>query len=147
MVFKNYCKDFLKKKSASRETVCMVGFPNSNSFYYGNNALVKKLFQSNFSNSIFTSYTEGYQSNDSNSNFNWPHHNQCNTWKYHARPNHKRKYIWLFSYSFHFSSCNKNKNYKKTKKTKRDFSNKNIQNFQFLLEINKMGPNFALKYT
>ena len=147
MVFKNYCKDFLKKKSASRETVCMVGFPNSNSFYYGNNALVKKLFQSNFSNSIFTSHTEGYQSNESNSNFNWPHHNQCNTWKYHARPNHKRKYIWLFSYSFHFSSCNKNKNYEKTKKTKRDFSNKNIQNFQFLLEINKMGPNFALKYT
>ena len=36
---------------------------------------------------------------------------------------------------------------KKQKKTKRDFSNKNIQNFQFLLEINKMGPNFALKYT
>ena len=32
------------------------------------------------------------------------------------------------------NSCNKNKNYEKTKITKRDFSNENIQNFQFLLE-------------
>ena len=32
------------------------------------------------------------------------------------------------------NSCNKNKNYKKPKITKRDFRNKNIQNFQFLLE-------------
>ena len=32
------------------------------------------------------------------------------------------------------TSSNKNKNYKKTKITKRDFSNENIQNFQFLLE-------------
>ena len=31
------------------------------------------------------------------------------------------------------NSCNKNKNYEKTKITKRDFSNENIQNFQFLL--------------
>ena len=36
---------------------------------------------------------------------------------------------------------------KKQKKLSEIFSNKNIQNFQFLLEINKMGPNFALKYT
>ena len=32
------------------------------------------------------------------------------------------------------TSSSKNKNYKKTKITKRDFSNENIQNFQFLLE-------------
>ena len=32
------------------------------------------------------------------------------------------------------NSYNKNKNYEKTKITKRDFSNENIQNFQFLLE-------------
>ena len=32
------------------------------------------------------------------------------------------------------NSYNKNKNYEKTKVTKRDFSNENIQNFQFLLE-------------
>ena len=32
------------------------------------------------------------------------------------------------------NSCNKNKNYEKTKITKRDFSDENIQNFQFLLE-------------
>ena len=31
-------------------------------------------------------------------------------------------------------SCNKNKNCEKTKITKQDFSNENIQNFQFLLE-------------
>ena len=32
------------------------------------------------------------------------------------------------------NSCNKNKKYEKTEITKRDFSNENIQNFQFLLE-------------
>ena len=32
---------------------------------------------------------------------------------------------------------NKNKNYEKAKTTKRDFSNENIQNFQFLLEYIK----------
>ena len=32
------------------------------------------------------------------------------------------------------NSSNKNKNYEKTKITKRDFSNENFQNFQFLLK-------------
>ena len=32
------------------------------------------------------------------------------------------------------NSCYKNKKYKKTKITKRDFSNENTQNFQFLIE-------------
>ena len=51
-VFKNYCKDFLKKKSGSSKTVFMVGDLNINSFDYGNNALVKRflnlMFQSGF---------------------------------------------------------------------------------------------------
>ena len=32
------------------------------------------------------------------------------------------------------NSCNKNKNYEKTKITKQDFNDENIQNFQFFLE-------------
>ena len=43
-VFKNYCKDFLKKKSASSKIVLMVGDLNINSFDYDNNELVKKIF-------------------------------------------------------------------------------------------------------
>ena len=43
------------------------------------------------------------------------------------------------------NSCNRNKNYEKTKITKRDFSNENIQNFQFLLKKYKMRPTFAFK--
>ena len=42
--FKNYCKDLLKKKSASSKTVFMVGDLNINSFDYDNNALVKNFF-------------------------------------------------------------------------------------------------------
>ena len=42
--FKNYCKDLLKKKSASSKTVFMVGDLNINSFNYDNNALVKNFF-------------------------------------------------------------------------------------------------------
>ena len=43
-MFKNYCKDFLRKKSASSKTVFMVGDLNINSFDYDNNALVKNFF-------------------------------------------------------------------------------------------------------
>ena len=49
-VFKNYCKDFLKKKTASSKTVFRVGGLNINFFNYDNNALVK-----NFFNLIFQS--------------------------------------------------------------------------------------------
>ena len=37
-VFKNYCKVFLKRKSASSKTVFMVGDLNINSFDYNNNS-------------------------------------------------------------------------------------------------------------
>ena len=43
-MFKNYCKDFLKKKSGSSKTVFMAGDLNINPFDYDNNALVKKFF-------------------------------------------------------------------------------------------------------
>ena len=43
-VFKNYCKDFLKKKSISNKTVFMVGDLNINSFDYDNSALVEHFF-------------------------------------------------------------------------------------------------------
>ena len=43
-VFKNYCKDFLKEKSASSTKIFMVGDLNINSFDYDNNELVKKIF-------------------------------------------------------------------------------------------------------
>ena len=43
-MFKNYCKDFLKKKRGSSKTVFMVGDLNGNSLDYGNNALVKNVF-------------------------------------------------------------------------------------------------------
>ena len=53
-VFENYCKDFIKKKSASSKTVRMVGFLNSNSFDYDNNALVKKFFSLIYQSEFFT---------------------------------------------------------------------------------------------
>ena len=43
-VFKNYCKDFLKKKSTSSKTVFMVGNLNINSFDFDNNDLVKDFY-------------------------------------------------------------------------------------------------------
>ena len=49
-LFKNYCKDFLKKKSGGSKTVFMVGNLNINFFDYDNNALIQ-----NFFNLIFQS--------------------------------------------------------------------------------------------
>ena len=66
-VFKNYCKDFLKRKSGSSKTVFMVGDLNINSFDYDNSALGKCFFQSDFSKWIFA---QGYQSNENNSSCN-----------------------------------------------------------------------------
>ena len=43
-VFKNYCKDFLEKKSTSSKTVFMVGNLNINSFDFDNNDLVKDFY-------------------------------------------------------------------------------------------------------
>ena len=43
------------------------------------------------------------------------------------------------------NSCRRNKNYEKTKITKPDFSNENIQNFQFLLEKIKWNQIFFLQ--
>ena len=53
-VFKNYCKDFLKKKSGSSKTVFMVGDLNINSFYYDNSTLVKKIFNLIFQRGFLT---------------------------------------------------------------------------------------------
>ena len=129
-MFKNYGKDFLKKKSGSSETVFMVGDLNINSFYYDNNALVKKIFNLIFQRGFVTLIQGATFCCDCN----WPHHKRCNTWKYHALRNHKSKHIWSFPYICYYNSCHKNKKYEKTKLTKRDFSNESIQNFQFLLE-------------
>ena len=67
-VFKNYCKDFLKKKSGSSKTVFMVLDLNINSFGCDSNALVKIFFNLIFQSGFFSSYTEGYHSNENNNN-------------------------------------------------------------------------------
>ena len=137
-VFKNYCKDFLKKKSASSKKVFMVGDLNINSFDYDNNELVKKLFNLTFQSGFLpliqratrvtrtTATAIGHIITDA------------------ILESIMHCGIIKANISDHFpiftileNSCNKNKNYEKTKITKRDFSNENIQNPQFLLENTK----------
>ena len=137
-VFKNYCKDFFKKKRASSKTVFMVRDLNSNSFDYDNNALVKNFFKLIFQSGFL------------------PHIKRATTVTRttataiddiitDAVPKSTmHSGIIKANISDHFpifaileNSSNKNKNYEKTKITQRDFSNENIQNFQFLLENTK----------
>ena len=129
--FKNYCKVFLKRKSASSKTVFMVGDLNINSFDYDNNILVK-----NFFNLIFQS---GLQRATRVTRTTATAIDHIITDAILESTMHSG--IIKANISDHFpifaileNSCNKNKNYEKTKRTKRDFSNENIQNFQFLLE-------------
>ena len=134
-LFKNYCKDFLKKKSASSKTVFMVGDLNINSFDYDNNALVK-----NFFNLIFQSgFLPLIQRATRVTRTTATAIDHIITDAILESTMHSG--IIKANISDHFpifaileNSCNKNKNYEKTKITKRDFSNENIQNFQFLLE-------------
>ena len=134
-VFKNYCKDFLKKKRGSSKIVFMVGDLNINSFDYDNNALVK-----NFFNLIFQSgFLPLIQRATRVTRTTATAIDHIITDAILESTMHSG--IIKANISDHFpifaileNSCNKNKNYKKTKITKQDFSNENIQNFQFLLE-------------
>ena len=134
-VFKNYCKDFLKKRIASSKIVFMVEDLNINSFDYDNNELVKKFFNLIFQSGFLTLIQRATRVTRTTA----------------TAIDHIKTDVTLEStmnsgtikanISDHFpiftileNSCNKNKNYEKTKITNQDFSNENIQNFQFLLE-------------
>ena len=146
--FKNYCKDLLKKKSASSKTVFMVGDLNINSFDYDNNALVKNFFNLVFQSGFLPLIQRATRVTRTTATAI----DHIITDAILESTMHSG--IIKANISDHFpifaileNSCNKNKNYEKTKITKRDFSNENIQNFQFLLKKYKMGPTFALKCT
>ena len=99
----------------------MIGDLNINSFDYGNNELVKKIFNLIFRSGFLPLIQKVTRVTSTTA-----------TAIIHSG-------IIKSNISDHFpiftileNSCNKNKSYKKTKITKRDFSNENIQNFQFL---------------
>ena len=107
----------------------MVGDRNINSFDYDNNELVKKLiFQSGFllliqsgtrvtrttATAIDHIITDAILESTMHSGF--------------IKANISEHFP---IFTILENSCNKNKNYEKTKITKRDFSYENIQNFQF----------------
>ena len=113
----------------------MVGDLNINSFDYDNNALVKKFFNLIFQSGFLPLIQRATRVRRTTA-----------TAIYHIITDAILKStmhsgVVKASISDHFptfaileNSCNKNKNYEKTKITKRHFSNENIQNFQFLLE-------------
>ena len=126
----------------------MVGFLNSNSFDYDNNALVKKYFNLIYQSEFFTLIQRATMvTRKTATAIDHIITNAILESTMHSEVIRANISDYYPIFSILENSCEKNKNYEKTKITKRDFSNKNIQNFQFLLEINKMGPNFALKYT
>ena len=143
-VFKNYCKDFLKKKSASSKTVNMVGDLNINSFDYDNNELVTNFFKMIFESGFLPLTQRATRVTRTMA-----------TATDHIITDAILESTLHFgiikaNVSDHFpiftileNSCN-NKNCEKTKITKRDFSNENIQNFQYLLEDINWGQFLAL---
>ena len=126
----------------------MVGFLNSNSFDYDNNALVKKFFNLIYQGEFFTLIQRATMvTRKTATAIDHIITNAILESTMHSEVIRANISDYYPIFSILENSCEKNKNYEKTKITKGDFRNKNIQNFQFLLEINKMGPNFALKYT
>ena len=133
-MFKNYCKDFLKKKSASSKTVFMVGDLNINSFDYDNSTLVKKIFSLIFQSGFLPLIQRATRVARTTAI-------AIDHIITHAiLESSMHSGIIKANISDHFpifaileNSCNKNKNCEKMKITKRDFSGENIQNFQFLL--------------
>ena len=135
MAFKSCCKDFLKKKSASSKTVFTVKDLNVNFFDYENNELVKKnsnmilpsvflpLIERKTRLTRLTTAAIGHIITDAileNTN--------------HSGIIKANIYDHFLAFTVLENSYYKNNNYEKTKITKRDFSDENIQNFQFLKE-------------
>ena len=134
-MFKNYCKGFLKKKSGSSKTVFMVGDLNLNSFDYDNNALVKKFFNLIFQSRFLPLIQRATSVTRTTATATDPIITDAmleNTMLSGIKKANISDHLPIFAILE--NSCNKNKKYEKTKITKRDFSNENIQNFQFLLE-------------
>ena len=134
--FKNYCEDFLKKKSASSKTVIMLGDLHINSFDFDNNALVKKFFNLIFQSGFLPLIQKATRVKITTATAT----DHLITDAILESTMHSGIIKANISDNFPIfaileNSYNKNKNYKKTKITKRDFSNENIQNLQFLLEI------------
>ena len=126
----------------------MVGFLNSNSFDYDNNALVKKYFNLICQSEFFTLIQRATMvTRKTATAIDHIITNAILESTMHSEVIRANISDYYPIFSILENSCEKNKNYEKTKITKGDFSNKNIQNFQFLLEINKMGPSLALKDT
>ena len=129
----------------------MVGGLNINSFDYDNNALVKKFFNLIFQSGFLSLIQNATRVTRTTA-----------TATDHIITHAMLESIMLSGiiktnisdrfpiFAILENNCNKNKNYKKNKITKQDFSNENIQNFQFLLENIKLdqflvsnGPNKA----
>ena len=113
----------------------MVGDLNINSFDYDNNGLVKKNFNLIFQSAFLPLIQRATRVTRATATaFDHIITNSMLESTMHSG-------IVKANISDHFpifaileDSCNKNKNYKKTKITKQDFGNENIQNFQYLLE-------------
>ena len=106
-----------------------------NSFDYGNNELVKKIFNLLFQSGFLTHIQRATRVTRTAATA-FDHIKTDVTLESTMHSGTKKANI-----SDHFpiftileNSCNKNKYYEKTKITNQDFSNENIQNFQFLLE-------------
>ena len=134
-VFKNYCKDFLKKENASSKIFFMVGDLNINSFNYDNNELVKKFFNLIFQSEFLPVIQRATRvTRTTAAAIDHIITDAILESTIHSGIIKANKSDHFLIFTILENSCNKNKNYRKTKITKRDFSNENIQSFKFLLE-------------
>ena len=111
----------------------MVRFLNSNSFDYDNNALVKKFFNLIYQSEFFSLIQKAtIVTRKTATAIDHIITDAILESTMHSEVIKASISDYSPIFSILENSCEKNKNYEKTKITKRDFSNKSIQNFQFL---------------
>ena len=142
---KNYCKNLLKRKNTNGKTVFILGDLNVNSFDYDNNESVKK-----FSNMIFQGgFLPLIQRATRVTRTTATAIDHIITDAILDRTMHSG--IIKTQISDHFpiftilENCKNSKNNEKTKITKRNFSDENIQNFIFFVRKYQVGPIFTIK--
>ena len=130
--FKTIAKIFLKKKIASSKTVFMVEDFDINFFDYDNNKLVKTFFNMIFQNGFFPLTQRATRVTRAAATA--IHHiiteAMLGSTMHHGIPTANISDQFRI-FSILENSCYKNKNYQKTKITKQDFGDKNIQDFHF----------------
>ena len=142
---KNYCKKLLKRNNTNGKAVFILGDLNVNSFDYDNNEYVKKFFNMIFQSGflpLMQRATTVTRTTATAIDYTITHAILDRTMHSGIIKTQISNHFPIFTI---LENCKNSKNNEKTKITKRNFNDENIQNFHFFVRKYQLGPIFTIK--